>query len=99
MLRTSKIRHNFLPGKVVIEDEVFIGMNALIVKPVTIGKGTVIAAGAVVTRVFRPTALLREFLQRLLEHEERSRELTIKIYRIINLMNQILHNKGEDANR
>jgi|GEM_PF-773630 len=33
-----------------IEDEVWIGMNATILKGVTIGKGAVVAAGAVVTR-------------------------------------------------
>lgn len=35
---------------VVIEDDVFIGMNCLILKGVTIGQGSVIGAGSVVTR-------------------------------------------------
>lgn len=35
---------------IVIEDEVFIGMNCLILKGVTIGKGSVIGAGSVVTK-------------------------------------------------
>lgn len=35
---------------VVIEDDVFIGMHALILKGVTLGKGCVIGAGSVVTR-------------------------------------------------
>ena len=34
---------------VIIEDDVFIGMNCLILKGVTIGKGSVIGAGSVVT--------------------------------------------------
>jgi len=34
---------------VIIEDEVFIGMNSLILKGVTIGQGSVIGAGSVVT--------------------------------------------------
>jgi acetyltransferase-like isoleucine patch superfamily enzyme len=39
---------------VVIEDDVFIGMNCLILKGVQIGKGTVIGAGSVVTRSIPP---------------------------------------------
>lgn len=35
---------------VIIEDDVFIGMNSLILKGVTIGRGSVIGAGSVVTR-------------------------------------------------
>jgi len=37
-------------GDIVIKDNVFIGMNALIIKPITIGKGAVVGAGAVVTK-------------------------------------------------
>lgn len=37
-------------ARVVIEDNVFIGMNSLILKGVTIGEGSVIGAGSVVTR-------------------------------------------------
>jgi len=37
-------------GQVVIEDDVWIGANAIILKRVTIGKGSVVAAGAVVTK-------------------------------------------------
>ena len=36
-------------ASVLIEDDVFIGMNCLILKGVTIGKGSVIGAGSVVT--------------------------------------------------
>ena len=38
------------PKPVIIEDDVFIGMNCLILKGVTIGQGSVIGAGSVVTR-------------------------------------------------
>jgi len=39
---------------VVIEDDVFIGMNSLILKGVRIGKGSVIGAGSVVTHDIQP---------------------------------------------
>lgn len=39
---------------VVIEDDVFIGMNCLILKGVTIGRGSVIGAGSVVTASVPP---------------------------------------------
>ncbi|WP_414655302.1 DapH/DapD/GlmU-related protein [Flavobacterium sp. UBA7663] len=45
-------------GNVIIEDNVFIGMNALIIKPVTIGKGAVIGAGAVVTKDVLPGTIV-----------------------------------------
>ena len=43
---------------IVIEDDVWIGCNAMILKGVTIGKGSVIAAGAVVTRSCAPRSLV-----------------------------------------
>ncbi len=42
--------NNINSRKVVIEDNVFIGMNSLILKGVTIGKNSVIAAGSIVSK-------------------------------------------------
>ena len=42
--------NEFTTGNITIKDNVFIGMNTLIVKPVTIGYGAVIAAGSIVTK-------------------------------------------------
>jgi acetyltransferase-like isoleucine patch superfamily enzyme len=44
-------------GKVVIEDNVFIGMSAIILKGVRIGKNTVIGAGSVVTHNIPPNSV------------------------------------------
>lgn len=41
-------------GKVVIKDDVWIGSNAVILPSITIGKGAVIGAGAVVTKNIPP---------------------------------------------
>lgn len=43
---------------VVIEDDVWIGCNAIILKGVTIGTGAVIAAGAVVTKDVAPYSIV-----------------------------------------
>jgi|SRR5690554_780132 len=40
----------FNVGSVIIEDNVFIGMNSLIIKPITIGRNSIIGAGSVVTK-------------------------------------------------
>jgi len=45
-------------GKIVIEDDVWIGMGAKILMDVTIGRGAVIGAGAVVTKDVRPYAIV-----------------------------------------
>jgi acetyltransferase-like isoleucine patch superfamily enzyme len=39
---------------ITIEDDVWIGVNAVILKGVTIGKGAIIGAGAVVTKFVPP---------------------------------------------
>lgn len=43
---------------VTIEDDVFIGMNCQILKGVTIGRGSVVGAGSIVTRDAPPGAIL-----------------------------------------
>lgn len=45
---------HFRIGEVHIEDDVFIGVNTLICNSVTIGKGSVIGAGSVVTKDIPP---------------------------------------------
>ena len=52
-LTAAERAQDFLAGAhapVVIEDDVFIGMNSLILKGVTIGRGSVVGAGSVVTK-------------------------------------------------
>ena len=46
------------PGKIVIEDDVWIGANVVVLPGVTIRKGAIIAAGAVVTRDVESYALV-----------------------------------------
>ena len=46
------------PGRIVIEDDVWIASNAVITSNVTIGRGAVVGAGAVVTRDVPPMAIV-----------------------------------------
>ena len=43
---------------IIIKDDVWIGSNAIILKGVTIGQGSIIAAGAVVTKSFPPYSII-----------------------------------------
>lgn len=52
----EKLRENDMP--VVIEDGCWIGANVTILKGVTIGRGSVIAAGAVVTKSCKPYSII-----------------------------------------
>ena len=52
----EKLPENDMP--VVIEDDVWCGANVTILKGVTIGHGSVIAAGAVVTKSFPPYSII-----------------------------------------
>src|SRR5208283_305128 len=44
--------------EVVIEDDVWVGTRAIILKGVTIGRGAIVAAGAVVTKSVLPYAIV-----------------------------------------
>lgn len=61
-IRPANRRYNRNPDEIavapiVIEDNVFIGADAFVLKGVTIGKNSVIGAGAVVTRDIPPNAI------------------------------------------
>lgn len=53
-LDPSKKGRIFRLGEVRIEDDVFIGLNVIICNSVTIGKGSIIGAGSVVTKDIPP---------------------------------------------
>jgi acetyltransferase-like isoleucine patch superfamily enzyme len=48
----------FYQGKVLIEENVFIGFNSVIAKPVTIGKNSVIGANTVITKDVPPDSII-----------------------------------------
>lgn len=53
-LDNTKSGVHWLHGKIKIEEDVFIGANSIITKPLTIGKGSIIGAGSVVTKDIPP---------------------------------------------
>ena len=70
---------------VVIEDDVWCGANVTILKGVTIGHGSVVAAGAVVTKSFPPYSIIGGIPAKLLkmrfteeEIKEHERMLDVK---------------------
>lgn len=60
-LHPAERRRDILAGRqaaVIIRDDVFIGMNCLILKGVTLGEGSVVGAGSVVTRDVPPGVIV-----------------------------------------
>lgn len=77
----EKLPENDQP--VIIEDDVWCGANVTILKGVTIGRGSVVAAGAVVTKSFPPYSIIGGVPARLLK--KRFSETDIREHeRIIN---------------
>lgn len=58
---------NKYDAPVVIEDDVWCGANVTILKGVTIGRGSVVAAGAVVTKSFPPYSIIGGIPAKLLK--------------------------------
>lgn len=45
-------------GPIIVEDDVWIGNNAIILSGITIGKGAIVAAGSVVTKNVEPYSIV-----------------------------------------
>lgn len=52
------LSHGYRIGKITVEDDVWIGANATILSGVTIGRGAIVAAGAVVTKNVDPYTIV-----------------------------------------
>jgi acetyltransferase-like isoleucine patch superfamily enzyme len=57
-ISTPIFRQGLVTAPVFIEDDVWIGCNATILKGVRIGRGAIVAAGAVVTKNVPPLAIV-----------------------------------------
>lgn len=78
----EKLPENDAP--VIIEDDVWTGANVTILKGVTIGRGSVIAAGAVVTKSFPPYSIIGGVPAKLLKMRFTPDEI-VKHERILNI--------------
>ncbi len=67
-------------GNVAIEDYVFIGPRVIILPDVTIGKGAVVAAGAIVTKDIPPFAIVAGIPGKIIG-ERRNKDLSYKLGR------------------
>jgi acetyltransferase-like isoleucine patch superfamily enzyme len=56
--RSSMQSQESIPGEIIIEDDVWIGSNAVITSNVKLAKGTVVGAGAVVTKSTEPFSIV-----------------------------------------
>lgn len=81
----EKLPENDQP--VVIEDDVWCGANVTILKGVTIGRGSVIAAGAVVTKSFPPYSIIGGVPARLLKRRFCDEEI-VRHETALKIMNQ-----------
>ncbi|MBO5426953.1 MAG: acyltransferase [Prevotella sp.] len=81
----EKLPENDQP--VVIEDDVWCGANVTILKGVTIGRGSVIAAGAVVTKSFPPYSIIGGVPARLLKRRFSDEEI-VRHETALKIMNQ-----------
>lgn len=68
-------------GKIIIHDEVWVGCNALILSGVKIGKGAIIAAGAVVVKDVPPYAIVGGNPSRIIKYRF-SEEIINKLMRV-----------------
>jgi acetyltransferase-like isoleucine patch superfamily enzyme len=66
--RKNPLNANTAP--ITIEDDVFIGMNVLILKGVTIGERSVIGAGSIVTRDVPPDTIVAGNPARIIQHAQ-----------------------------
>lgn len=57
-LRHRNSNQNIQSSPVVIKDDVWVGMNAIVLKGVTVGEGAIIAAGSLVSRDVRPMEIV-----------------------------------------
>ncbi len=72
-------------GPIIVEDEVWIGTNALILSGVTIGKGAIVAAGAVVTKDVPAYSVVGGNPAKVIKY--RFKEEIISILKDVNLLN------------
>lgn len=68
-----------IAGRTVLEDNVFIGMNAVVLPNVTIGKGSIIGAGTVVTADVPPGVVMAGNPMRMVKRYDPGQEVWVSV--------------------
>lgn len=82
-IRNANYQWKGLDSKIIIEDDVWVGYGAIIMSGVKIGRGSIVAAGSVVTKDIEPYSIVggnpaRFIKYRFTEEEQKFHELQIK---------------------
>lgn len=63
-------------GKIIIEDDCWLGANVIVLKDVTVGKGSVIGAGAIVTKDIPPLSIAVGVPARVIGHRGQNKPVS-----------------------
>lgn len=66
-------KQGHLGGEIIIEDDCWLAANVVVVKGVTIGKGSIVGAGAVVTKSIPPYSIAGGIPARVIGHRKESK--------------------------
>lgn len=76
-------------GKIIIEDEVWIGANVTILSGITIGKGAIVAAGSVVTKDVPPYSIVGGNPAKIIRYRN-NKELRTTLPNLINIPKEVV---------
>ena len=76
-------------GKIIIEDEVWIGANVTILSGITIGKGAIVAAGSVVTKDVPPYSIVGGNSAKIIRYRN-NKELRTTLPNLIDIPKEVV---------
>lgn len=92
---TEKYKDIFKYGRIVIEDNCFIGMRSIILPGVTIGENSIVAAGSVVTKNVPPNSVVGGVPARYIKSLQEYAESVLKAMPVYDLENYKKNKRSE----